>query len=339
MRTNQPNAIAATTPRLIVSILNWNAAQTTLSCIHSVLAADCRGYHIEIVVVDNGSLEEDFAILKSGLKSVDVRIIRLPHNIGFAAGHNVVIREALAENADFVWLLNNDTLVLTDTLVRLLEFMGNEQACGAVSPVIHALHDASVMDFCGARHDWAALLSLRPSHVNEACRMEAISPREMWLHGTALVLRIAALRQIGLLDEAYFAYYEDDDIGVRLARAGWVNRMCFDATIRHNRRVSILAERPDYYFYLMARNSLLFWGRHAQGVHRKRLKLRLVTRSLIEAARLRARGMKNKSDACLVGTIHGLTNQAGPPVFDSLPPLWISLASRFIPYRVLRHLT
>lgn len=339
MRTNIQNSAATSMPRMVVSVLNWNAAQVTLSCIRSLLEADHCEHHLSVVVVDNGSHEEDYAALKAGLQSVDIRLVRLPRNIGFAAGHNVAIREAMTNEADFIWLLNNDTLVPPETLGRLLTFMTNEPACGAVSPVIHALHDADMMDFCGAWHDWNALSSIRPSRTSEACLLEATNPREMWLHGTAVLLRIAALRQSGLLDEAYFAYYEDDDIGVRLARAGWANRMCFDATIRHSRRVSILAERPAYYFYLMARNSLLFWGRHAQGTHRKRLRLRLVTRSLIEAAKLRGRGMKDKSDACLIGTVHGLTNKVGPPIFDSPPPLWISLASRFLPYRLLNYLT
>lgn len=336
MHTNSQSVCAEfDRPRVVVSVLNWNAAKTTLSCVHSVLAADHQGYAVEVLVLDNGSREDDCAALAEGLASVNVRLLRVSRNIGFAAGHNVVIRESLAKGVSFLWLLNNDTLVASDALIRLLSLMTNDPACGAASPVIYALHDAEVMDFCGASHDWAALESKRPSHVNEAHRLESREPSEMWVHGTAVVLRAAALRCTGLLDERYFAYYEDDDIGVRLSRAGWTNRMCFDATIRHSRRVAILADRPAYYFYLMARNSFLFWGQHARGGYRKNLRLRLVSRSLIEAAKLRARGMKDKSDACLTGILHGLSKRTGPPTFESPPPLWILLACRVVPYRLL----
>lgn len=331
--------INTTPPSVAVSILNWNSAEATLDCVRSLLRIDQVGFVPRIVVVDNGSFAVDVERLRAGLSEwPEIELLRLASNHGFAGGHNRVLERCLADGTDYVWLLNNDTVVAPSALARLVFFLETVPRCGAVSPVIRALHDEQVMDFCGARHDWPALDSQRPSLLDEARAMQASVPEDVWVHGTAVLLRTAALREIGLLDEAYFAYYEDDDLGVRLSRSGWSSRICFDADIRHARRTVLYTQRPAYYFYLMARNAFLFWGRHALAPHRRRLRSRLLSRFLMEAAVLRARGQREKSYACLVGAVHGLRGRTGPPSFNERPPRWIALASR-LPYRMLKCLS
>lgn len=294
---------------------------------------------MRVTVVDNGSDIHDWMALSQGLEKEEVQLIRLDTNIGFAAGHNVVMREAINDNVDYVWLLNNDTCIPAGTVQKLIRFMDEDATCGATSPVIYALHDASVIDFCGARHDWKNLRKIIPAGVDESRRLEASKPDDMGLYGTALMLRTAALKTTGLLNEDYFAYYEDDDISTRISQAGWKNRMCFDAAISHRRTTDTLSERPDYYFYLMARNDLFFWGQLAtDSFHKKLMRLRLVSRSLIRASRLRSRGMLNKSESCLLGIHHGLTRHGGAPNLDAEPPKWMMLVSRYVPRILLRFL-
>lgn len=328
--------MAAPLPHVIVSVLNWNAASATLACLHSLLQQDTQGLRVELVVVDNGSAAADLEALRAALPR-GVRLLRLDHNTGFAAGHNVVIREALEQGADFIWLLNNDAQVADSALARLVDFMQRHPGCGSVSPIIHALHDADLVDFCGAWHDWAALESCRPNDPAVVHRMELTAPEQMWNHGTAPLLRLRAIAAVGMLDERYFAYYEDDDLGVRLSRGGWMNQVCHEASVRHERRTAILAERPAYYFHLMARNAFLFWEVHTLAPHRHGLRRRLLCRALIEAAKLRDRGYADKAAACLTGAIDGLAGRSGPPRLGRKPPAWITLAAR-VPYRLLRPL-
>jgi len=323
-------------PRVFVSILNWNAAETTLTCLTSVLQAGPVGFDITYYVVDNGSEENDWQILSKKLPA-KVHAIRLNQNIGFAGGHNVIIRKAIEENVNFIWLLNNDTIAPVGTLEQLLAFMQREQRCGSVSPVIRALHDETVIDFCGAWHDWNALESRRPNDCDVTRRMEERTPEALWNHGTAPLFRVSALNEIGVLDERYFAYFEDNDIGVRLSRGGWLNRVCYDARVQHARRISILVERPAYYFYLMTRNAFAFWEQHTAAQFRHGLRRRLLCRALVEAAKLRERGFQGKSDACLIGAVDGLAGRRGPPELNRQPPFWIAMASR-LPYRLLKPL-
>jgi len=292
---------------------------------------------MHVTVVDNGSDTNDWMALSKGLEKENVQLIRLDTNIGFAAGHNVVMREAINDGIEYVWLLNNDTFIPKGTLQELVRFMDEDVTCGATSPVIYALHDAGVIDFCGACHDWKNLRKIIPIGIDESRRLEASKPDDMGLYGTALMLRTAALKKAGLLNEDYFAYYEDDDISRRISHAGWKNRMCFDATISHRRTPDSFAERPDYYFYLMSRNDLFFWGQSENGSsHKKTIRLRLVSRSLIRASRLRSRGMLKKSESCLLGIHHGLTRCGGPPNLDAGPPRWMAFVSRYVPRILLK---
>jgi len=332
------DSAARARPPVFVSILNWNGAALTIRCLRSVLGSENPDFDIRVWLIENGSSDEDVAMLLEGIATMPVEIVRLARNVGFAAGHNLVIEKALACGAEWIWLLNNDSVVHPGTLARLVTLMRNEPRCAAVSPVIYSLQDRSIMDFCGAWHDWQRLVTLRPNRIDEARQLQQSTPRELWVHGTAPLLRVSALRDVGLFDESYFAYFEDDDLGVRLARAGWMSRVCYEAEILHARRVQQHTERPAYFFYLMARNSFAFWVRYAPRSGRLPLRVRLLCRQLIEASQLRRRGCDDKTAACLLGTAHGLSGRLGPPQMQGSPPLWLSLMSR-VPHRLLKWFT
>ena len=338
--SSAPEAAAAKITNVVVSILNWNNASATLTCVRSLLLSILKDFDMRVVVVDNGSDIHDWMVLRKGLEQENVRLIRLDTNIGFAAGHNRVMREAVSEGADCVWLVNNDTWIPAGTLQALIHFMDADPTCGATSPVIRALHDSNIVDFCGACHDRKNLRKIIPAEIDKSRQLEVENTFQMSLYGTALMLRTTALKEIGLLNEDYFAYYEDDDISRRLSRNGWKNRICFDALIYHRHTTDNYTERPAYYFYLMSRNEMFFWTQGAQGRFCiKKVRMRLITRSLIRAARLRSRGMREKSEACLLGIHHGLIQRGGAPALEVSPPMWMQVASRYIPRIILKCFT
>jgi GT2 family glycosyltransferase len=322
-------------PKIVVSILNWNDAQATLACLHTLRQMQAvTPAQVDIVVMDNGSAQADWQMLRDGVDAPSVRLLRQEQNLGFSGGHNIVIRQALADGADFVWLLNNDALVAPDTLIRLLAHLDSDARCGAISPMIVGLHDVNDTDFCGAMHDWRALTSIRPETAEESAQLHARHPDDMWLHGTAVLYRAQALTETGLLDEGMFAYFEDDDFGARLSRKGWRCKVAFDARIQHEQ--STWEQRPPYYFYLMTRNGIRFWLRHTPKPYRRLLRARLLSRALLSSANLRQGGYADKSRACLLGAWDGLRDVSGPPRTGVAPPLWLTLASYMAPYHVQR---
>jgi GT2 family glycosyltransferase len=150
--------------------------------------------------------------------------------------------------------------------------------------------------------------------------MEAGHRQDCWLVGTAVLLRAAAVRQAGLFESSYFAYFEDNELAVRFARKGYFSRMAFDARVLHFTPWQMEEQRASYFFYLMARNEMRFWVDNTPGAWRRPVRYRVVQRAITHAWRLRQRGLQDKADACLLGAWDGLLKRGGPPVLNRPVP-------------------
>lgn len=314
-----PENLEAATPSVLISILNWNAAQATLRCIDSLALQHTQGLAIRLSVIDNGSRPEEWRILEEGARARKVSLIRQEQNLGFAGGHNLSMRTAIADGVDYVWLLNNDATVHPDALENMVRLMAQDPTCGAVAPLSIAEHDATRIDFVGARHDWPNLSSIRMTSESETVAFEQSHPDDMWIAGTAVLFRVSALKDIGVLDDKLFAYFEDNDISARLAAAGWKNRVAFDAKIVHANHDGKDTNRPPYFFYLMQRNFFRFWRKNTPAHCRRFLNLRLLDRSLYEVNKLYYEGFKELGDAALLGTSDGFWGQTGAPRLGRRP--------------------
>src|SRR5579871_2582654 len=101
---------AAPTPKIAVILLNWNGKADTLACLHSLTHATYPRF--DIIVVDNGSTDGSAAAILEYYPQC--QLIESPTNLGFAAGNNLGIQWALNTEAEFLFLLNNDTTVAPD---------------------------------------------------------------------------------------------------------------------------------------------------------------------------------------------------------------------------------
>src|SRR4051812_16158036 len=110
--------------KILISILNWNGARKTLACVESLqgelalVDAD-----VTVLVIDNGSRQEDVAQLAPAMEGSGLRLERLPENIGFTGGHNMAIGIAIDEAYDYIWLMNNDATVVPGALRELVSIM------------------------------------------------------------------------------------------------------------------------------------------------------------------------------------------------------------------------
>jgi GT2 family glycosyltransferase len=299
-------------PSVLISVLNWNSSIPTCICVESLLALiNSSELEISIIVIDNGSSEKDWDFLRSKISCYAIQLLRQERNLGFSGGHNIALKKAINESYDYIWLVNNDAIVKPNTLERLVEKMKSEPQCGAASPLILAIEDEATIDFCGARHDWAKSTSVSCTSIAEAAAMEKRYPNEMWLMGAAIFLRVEALKEVGILDDRLFAYYEDNDLCARLSSAGWRSRMVFDAVVLHNHPKSRAHEKGAHYFYLMARNSFFFWMKHTPKQYRRLLRLKLIDRAILMANRLHHQGLESKSKACLLGVADAQIGRSG----------------------------
>lgn len=310
---------------VLISILNWNSSDQTVRCVKSLMRGLVNSEHqIKIRIVDNGSNVDEVSKLQHvthGIPSVE--LILNPTNSGFSGGQNINIQYAMDHDYDYIWLLNNDTLVYQDTLSELIKYMETDTECGACSPVILRLGHPSHVDFCGAIHEWSNIDTIRPNDISEAEEFLAKNKKYIWAVGTALMIRITTIRQIGLLDSRYFAYYEDDDFGARLISKGWLTRIVLTSKLEHACFEGDMYQRPPYFFYLMTRNAIFFALSHVPPGFRKFLRMRYMTRTFFIVEKLCRLGHVAKADACMLGLADGLMGRPGAPALHRSAPLWI----------------
>ena len=204
-------------------VVSWEGRALLPSCLRSLEGFDA------VWVVDNGSTDGTAAMLASEFPAV--RVIGNRENLGYGRANNLALQRALDEGADFVALVNNDVELEPGWLqamlaaaaafpeaglfAGLLLFRGEERV-NSTGLEIDALGRARDRDFGLAR----AALRRKDGPV------QGVS-------GGAALLRAAMLRQIGLFDPDYFAYYEDVDLSLRAARAGYGSRYAAAAIARH----------------------------------------------------------------------------------------------------------
>lgn len=298
-------------PSVLISILNWNKAETTLECLRSLGQLSREGIRTKVLVLDNGSAEADYLALKQDTDADWIEVRRSEVNLGFTGGHNVILKIAINEGYDFVWLLNNDATVQPDALRKLVDTMLQDARCGAASPVIVPEIGAAPVHGWGYVHEWKTRGRYWIPNVETAHRFHETAPERICLSGAAMMLRVDALRQVGLLDERLFAYYDDNDICTRLAQRGWHSRVAFDTAATHESRP--ITEQPPYYFYLMYRNGLIFWHSNMPKGLRRLLWLKIVEKALFNVTRLRQAGMEHHAECGLLGVWDFICGRTGAP--------------------------
>lgn len=132
-----------------VVVVTWNGVQDTVRCLRSVAESDWPDLHV--IVADNGSSDGTPALMRAtGLAE---RIIENGRNLGYAQGNNVGIHAALATGADAILVLNNDTIVPSNTVRRLVYVLNERPKAGACSPVIVYASDPKRAWFAGSPFD------------------------------------------------------------------------------------------------------------------------------------------------------------------------------------------
>ena len=121
--------------KVFIIILNFNGREFILQCLDSAKKLRADGYNLETLVVDNVSTDDSVELIKQNYP--DLRLLVNKENLGFAEGNNVGIRYALENGADFVLILNPDTIVDKDLVVQLIKVAKSNSKIGVVGPKIY----------------------------------------------------------------------------------------------------------------------------------------------------------------------------------------------------------
>ena len=243
--------------KLSVVIVSYNVRNYLEQCLQSVQRA-LEGIEGEVFVVDNHS--DDDSVVTVREKYPWVRLIENQENLGFSKANNQAIRQS---QADYVLLLNPDTVVAEDTLRGVLTFMDEHPKAGGAG-VMMCYEDGSRAPESrrALPTPWVAALKMLGftkryymSHLpwDQPCRIEVIS-------GAFCLLRHEALKKIGLLDEDFFMYGEDIDLSYRLLKGGWESWYLPYSIIHYKDKST---QKSDYrYVHVFYQAMLIFFQKH-----------------------------------------------------------------------------
>jgi GT2 family glycosyltransferase len=182
-------------------------------------------------------------------------------NLGFAGGNNVGLRYAMARgDADFVWVLNNDTVVDVDALGAMVRCAQQDETVGMVgSKLLYYDEPDLIQATAGGRVvKWNGMTRLSGRNLRDRTdRIEAETPVRLdYITGASLLVRTRLLKDIGGIDERYFIYSEEVDWCLRALRRGWKLAYSPESRVWHKEGKTV-GYRTAFHEYFSTRNSLL----------------------------------------------------------------------------------
>ena len=222
-------------PKVFIIILNWNGLQDTLDCLASVFKLNYDKY--EVVIVDNGSTDDSYKII--GMTYPRVVLLQNGENLGFAGGNNVGIKYALDQGAEYIWLLNNDTVVEYDALTNMVAEAEKDSSVGIAGSKIYYYNSLKTIWFTGAKVDWLRGIS---NHIGmgetDVGQYDYIKDVDR-VTGCSMLVKKDVCDKTGIFDEKFFLYVEEVDWCVRARRVGFKCILVPTSVIYHKASSSV----------------------------------------------------------------------------------------------------
>lgn len=259
-------------PKIFVNLITFNDSTSTNECLRSLEKLNKKGFELFVVVVDNGS-KERFEVKRE--YSFNLKILYSEDNLGFSGGQNYGIKYALKENADFIVVLNNDTVTDENLIVELLGSF-DDPKIGVVCPKIYfakgyeyhkdryAEKDlGKIFWYAGGVIDWKNVFGNHRG-VDEVDKGQYNLREEIEVAtGCCMMVGREIFEKVGMFDENFFLYFEDADLSMRLKKQGFKIIYEPKAILWHKNAVATGSGSPlqDYY---ITRNRLVFGFRYAK---------------------------------------------------------------------------
>jgi GT2 family glycosyltransferase len=210
-----------------IVLTHGGAEDITADCIESLLAQDYL--RLTTLLVDNASFDGSGARLRDRFPGI--RYLNTGANLGYTGGNNRGLDYALAEGADYLLVLNNDTILEPACLSLLVQSARGIDRLGALSPKILCFHDPTQLWFAGGDYSTPRALGTHRSFLHqddptEAPRLDEIT----FVSGCCMLMPAAVIRHVGGFREDFFIYCEDVELSLRLQRAGY--RMYYQPAAR-----------------------------------------------------------------------------------------------------------
>lgn len=207
-------------PSVSIVLLNYNGYNDTIECIKSLKNITYNNY--KIVIVDNNSTDNSEIEIKKFIKNDDkIQFIQADKNLGFSGGNNIGIRYALENNADYICLLNNDTIVETNFLSELVNSMEKDNKIGVAAGKIMYFEDKDIIWSAGGFISEIKSLGEHYGIDTKDSKKFDDTIEVSFLTGCLQLIRKEVFEEIGMYDDRYFLYMEDVDFCKRATRKGY----------------------------------------------------------------------------------------------------------------------
>lgn len=279
--------------KVFINTINYNTKEETLGCLESIKKLNKEGVDLHVLVIDNGV--EPFDVDEKKYSDINLKIIKTPENLGFSGGHNFGFKIVLEQGAEYVLVLNNDTILDKNLLQELLIPFKDEKVGATVPKMYFApgfeFHKdrykkediGKVFWYAGGNIDWGNVYS-KHRGVDEVDHGQYDEEGETeFASGACILVKREVLENVGFFDHRYFMYFEDADWNVRIKKAGYKVLYAPKAILWHINAASS-GSGSKLHDYFITRNRMLFGFSHAPirsrfALVRESLKLLLKGRS------------------------------------------------------------
>ena len=295
-----------------IVILNWNGGDEILDCLKSV--CESKYAAIEIVIVDNGSTDGSTEAIRSRLPYL--HWINNACNLGFAKGSNQGMQWALEHGIQYILLLNGDARLHSNAIEEMVAAAEAENNTVVACPRMYlgsAGTGANRLWFAyGTVNLWLGLFKNPAFNCPDSPKWS--TPIDMeYASGCCMLIPASILRNVGMFDEAFFAYCEDIDFSLRVRKAGFRLRYVPTAYLWHGSSKPTNRTRTEMYRYLSTRNNLWVVRKHGSWLEIFTCLCILPLRSLFRMTRMAIHSDLHAITAELHGIRDGIFSKINPP--------------------------
>lgn len=242
-------------PKVSIIVLNWNRLIDTRECLQSLQEVTYENK--EIIVVDNGSSDGSQEYMRQNYH--DIILLENTENLGFAEGNNKGIQIALKNGADYIFLLNNDTIIDKDAIQNLIEVAETDIKIGFLGPKIYYYNEPHRIWSAGGKlskwfiHSGGKHIGYRKIDCGQFDCIKEVD----YVTGCAILIKKSVFEKAGLFDPHYYCYYEEADLIVRSKQMGFKVVVVPKAKVWHKISASTGLNTRNF-IYFQTRNRLLF---------------------------------------------------------------------------------
>jgi GT2 family glycosyltransferase len=243
-------------PLIVTVILNTNRRDDTLSALASL--AKNSYPNKQFIVLDNSSMDGSIDAIRQQFPFV--QIIQLEENMGYAGNNNAGINAALDQGADWIFVLNEDTILAEDCLESLIDIGQSDPGIGILGPMIYHHDEPHIIQSAGGQLGpyWQSI------HIgqDDLDQGQYTCPNTVdWISGCAILVRREVIKMIGSLDARFFYYWEETEWCMRARKAGWKIVNVPQAKLWHKGVQRNYEPGPNVTYY-NTRNKLLMMATH-----------------------------------------------------------------------------